>query len=778
MESLGPDFFGPPWGARTRWFRMTRREAQLTPPSRVTEDGTAWLDRPPSVEAALMYFSDLPDLLMAEQAALDFARALWAADGREGSPPEQVVWRVSGAGSVPSSYNHLDAPAVSELLALVQRRAMLPPPEVGFTGAFAPIARLVDGQGLWPEEVDPVAPFLRVWRTGLGLWAVRDGYLSLFAPERADAPSRWTDLAAVTTRKRQITLNLELMKICSQHGELHDLEICLASGADPNCVPSAHWGFGAVLPLHLLARRGRPEMVRALLDAGADPGATGSSGYNALAQLLLERRGLDPRTLLQGGFPLQARDARGRTALHQVCRAGQAEAALALIELGADIDALDVDGVTPLQLALARGQGNLLARLARAGADPHHLAHDGRTAYHFLVQSPSYAQYQLDATLEQLVTYGVANRPDRYGWLPDPLCPEAHRGRLPPPAPREPAPARQPWSEVPEALALPALCEQKGGWEVLGDWLQEQGDPRGHLIAMALAEEQKRLPKGSLDRELTRQRDVLLAPFREAHPMGLLLEEQAALSFRRGLLWRMSLNTSFLAGLPHLLQPASRLLCGLTLQVFDHAKLASLLPPRMLLRELTLVAQRPAELALPSEALPVLERLTVRGPLGTTLRARHPHLHELVLESPGEPVPWQVPAAELEVPQLRRLRIVACREPRAEDPGWGWLQQLLFRPPPELESLSVLPASIELLEWLVDAPILRQLRALSLLYSTPAILGPLESLAPRLASLQHLEISVVSLPRAERLLTAQRLSPVLPKLALSGTSPRGRGAYS
>jgi hypothetical protein len=49
--------------------------------------------------------------------------------------------------------------------------------------------------------------------------------------------------------------------------------------------------------------------------------------------------------------------------------------------------------------------------------------------------------------------------------------------------------------------------------------------------------------------------------------------------------------------------------------------------------------------------------------------------------------------------------------------------------------------------------------------------------APRLSSLVHLEISVVGLPRAERLTAAQQLSAALPRLLL-GVSPRGRGSYA
>lgn len=103
--------------------------------------------------------------------------------------------------------------------------------------------------------------------------------------------------------------------------------------ADPDGFDGDGWA-----PLHLAARRGDPEIVGALLDAGADLD-------------LLDRR--------NGWTPL----------LHAI-HWHRRQAAATLIEAGAEVDGRSRSGTTPLFLAASYGLEGVVRLLLEHGADP------------------------------------------------------------------------------------------------------------------------------------------------------------------------------------------------------------------------------------------------------------------------------------------------------------------------------------------------------------------------------------------------------------------------
>jgi ankyrin repeat protein len=115
----------------------------------------------------------------------------------------------------------------------------------------------------------------------------------------------------------------------------------LKGGADPN----QHSSYGA--PINLAAALGPPEIVVALLDAGAD---------------------------------LQVRGFGGESPLHAAALAGQPIITRILVERGAQVDALDNLGRTPL-LTYASGAAYnvvVLQILLKAGADPNAAEHTSK----------------------------------------------------------------------------------------------------------------------------------------------------------------------------------------------------------------------------------------------------------------------------------------------------------------------------------------------------------------------------------------------------------------
>ena len=116
---------------------------------------------------------------------------------------------------------------------------------------------------------------------------------------------------------------------------------------------------GAALPVDnpLLdaARRGEVEVVRSLLDGGADVNAARGDGLTAL-HAAAERGHLDvAKLLISAGAELDAGTRIGRyTPLHLAGRGGHGRVVGALVEAGADVNATTSNtGVTPVHLAAA-----------------------------------------------------------------------------------------------------------------------------------------------------------------------------------------------------------------------------------------------------------------------------------------------------------------------------------------------------------------------------------------------------------------------------------------
>lgn len=125
-----------------------------------------------------------------------------------------------------------------------------------------------------------------------------------------------------------------------------------------------------VTPLHEAAGSSSPEVIRLLLDAGAD--ISSSSGDLSTAFHIACSRGR-PETcveLLRRGSLLEARDAQGMTPLLRAAANGRAEVTRWLLEEGADPAAVDIYHNTALALSCrATGRLDAARALLDAGAD-------------------------------------------------------------------------------------------------------------------------------------------------------------------------------------------------------------------------------------------------------------------------------------------------------------------------------------------------------------------------------------------------------------------------
>ncbi len=153
----------------------------------------------------------------------------------------------------------------------------------------------------------------------------------------------------------------------------------LEAGADANAWATGYstdygWNW---TPLHLASQSNPdPEVVAALLEAGADLQAPGGAGFRAPANSPLHYAGANPNpavaaALLDAGADVNARSPTGRTPLHEAAAyASDPEVIELLVAAGADVKARDLNGYTPMHSAAwYNHRPEVMAALIAAGAD-------------------------------------------------------------------------------------------------------------------------------------------------------------------------------------------------------------------------------------------------------------------------------------------------------------------------------------------------------------------------------------------------------------------------
>ena len=139
------------------------------------------------------------------------------------------------------------------------------------------------------------------------------------------------------------------------------------------------WGTG-YSRLHLAAVLGRHEVVRMLLERGADVNARNRWQETPLHDAAWQGHDEVVGVLLEKGADIHARDQWQETPLHDAAWQGHDEVVGVLLERGADIHARDQWQETPLHGAARNGREQVVGLLLGGGADIGARNSKGRTA--------------------------------------------------------------------------------------------------------------------------------------------------------------------------------------------------------------------------------------------------------------------------------------------------------------------------------------------------------------------------------------------------------------
>lgn len=127
---------------------------------------------------------------------------------------------------------------------------------------------------------------------------------------------------------------------------------------------------GGYRPIHIAITAAKPDVVKLLLDLGADPNQTADRLRQPLPLAVATRSDAALLTLLvEAGADVEGKDEKGFRPLHAAAEVDNVVAVRFLLSHRADTEARTIDGFTPLHIACALGHLDAVKELVHLGAD-------------------------------------------------------------------------------------------------------------------------------------------------------------------------------------------------------------------------------------------------------------------------------------------------------------------------------------------------------------------------------------------------------------------------
>ena len=162
-------------------------------------------------------------------------------------------------------------------------------------------------------------------------------------------------------------------------------------------------------PLHVAVEAGQIDLVRFLIECGANVNGTRERGDTPLFWAPDDRIAA---TLIQGGASLHAKDFAGREPIHWAAQFARPDVIRLLLEHGCDVNVCDAKGHTPLHWATGATAFirvcdmtdpkalDCVQLLVERGADVNARGSDGNVSLHGVAVMPDMEQRLIDGTLK------------------------------------------------------------------------------------------------------------------------------------------------------------------------------------------------------------------------------------------------------------------------------------------------------------------------------------------------------------------------------------------
>ncbi|KAL4657666.1 B-cell lymphoma 3 protein [Arapaima gigas] len=260
--------------------------------------------------------------------------------------------------------------------------------------------------------------------------------------------------------------------LCCEHGLRTCLELILKHPAALACLKVRN--YEGLTPLHLAVQRGDKELVRLLLDHGADIDAVDfKSGRSPLIHAVENNNMEMISILIQNGSNVNAQSYSGNTALHSACGRGQVEAVRMLLRNGADSSLKNYHNDTALMVAKNKKVTDVLRGKGSRNQNPK-LVEPSCDSLSPQRCTPQSRQHSIDGTPIQSPSHSLCHSPMATPTpAPRPLSRSPSRS---PKAPPLHSPNTQPLEHLPGSESVTGTQENKQ------QQLQLQKMPPGLLV--------------------------------------------------------------------------------------------------------------------------------------------------------------------------------------------------------------------------------------------------------------------------------------------------------